>query len=105
MAEVEWSASNDYSREDTNLILEQIEQQVEQQTDESVQVWEVEELEAVSGGFAVTFVLGAASSLVAEAIYDALKDRDETKNVENMDFEIDQHGDGEINIDITIEED
>lgn len=102
MAEVKWEVdSENYTREDATEILNQIEEQVERQTGESIQKGEYEELEPRTGAILISIVIGVSSKVVAQAIYDALKEREETDDV---DIDVDVSGDPEVDIDINIDE-
>lgn len=101
MAEIEWKVdSENYTREEATEILDQVEKQVEQQTGESLQRWEAEELEPGSGAILISFIIGVSSKVVAQAIYDALKEQEET---EDVNFDVDVSGDGDPEIEINIE--
>lgn len=101
MAKIKWKVdSENYTREDATEVLDQIEKQVEQETGESIQVFEPEELEPASGTVLISFVIGVSSKIIASAIYDALKEQEET---EEVDVDVEVSGDGDKEVEITIE--
>lgn len=101
-ANIEWEVDPDRAtRDEAKDIVDQIVEQVEDQTDEEVVIREGEELEPVSGSTIVVFALGVGSSLTARAIWEALKEQDETKDVD-VDVDIDDVDESDVDVDITI---
>lgn len=101
MPEVSWKVDSEKtSREDVDEILNQIEKEVEQQTGESIQVYESEELEPGTGALLIDFLIYASSGAVARAIYDALKGRKET---EDLDIDVNVSGNGDTEVEINID--
>ena len=97
--EIEWNVDDKYTRDDAREIKNQLKAQIEEQTDEEITFYEVEELSAGAATYAVSYVIGVGSALTARAIYDALEGRDETGEVY---VDIDVEGENESDTDIEI---
>lgn len=101
MPEVKWKVDSEkVSREDTKEILNQIETQVEQQTGESIEILESEELEPAAGVLLLEFFILVGSQITARAIYDTLKGREET---EDLDIDVNISGEGDTEVEINID--
>lgn len=100
---VRWKVdSNRTTRDDAKEIVEQITTQVEDQTDEEVVIREGEELLPASGSVIITFLIGVGSALTAQAISEALTDREETEEVE-IDVGVDADEEADVEIEILVD--
>jgi hypothetical protein len=81
--EIEWNVDDEYSREEAK----EIKNQIKKQADEEIKFYEAEELSAGAAEVAISYIIMVGSGFTANAIYDALMDRDETHEI-NVDIDI-----------------
>jgi hypothetical protein len=99
---VTWKVDTDkVTRDEAKAVIDQVVAQVEEQTDEEVVLREGEELDPASGSALVVFLLGVGSSLTGRAIWEALRDREETEDIETN-VDVDADGDADIDVEVTI---
>ena len=87
------------SREDAKEVLEQIDQQVKEQTGTGIDVYEGEQLsEAEAGQLLIEFAIRVAEAGAAQAIVETLRNRGETKTAESRNIQIDADAGENVNI-------
>jgi hypothetical protein len=100
---VRWKINTEQvTRGEAKAVVDQVITQVEEQTDEDVVLREGEELEPASGSTLVVFLLGVGSSLTGQVIWEVLRNRDETEDIE-INADVDADNDADVDVDVSVD--
>lgn len=106
-----WEVDQEIGEEEATAVLDAIESQVRDQTDERIEIGEIQRCDPSLAGAAFTFIIGVSSAVTAQCIMNALNEHEGTRRTERRpdlseedDRNVTEHEeDVTINLDITVD--